>query len=77
VFPTAATIHADTGLPGRPLVVEHEGPRARHLSVLTAQLVGPFRPMHRATDRPPVRADVETPKPIESDHVQGNEVPTW
>jgi sterol desaturase/sphingolipid hydroxylase (fatty acid hydroxylase superfamily) len=59
VFPTAATIHADTGLPGRPLVVEHEGPRARHLSVFAAQLAGPFRPMHRLTDRPPVRARVD------------------
>jgi sterol desaturase/sphingolipid hydroxylase (fatty acid hydroxylase superfamily) len=58
VFPTAATIRADTGLPGRPLVVEHSGPRARHLSVFVAQLLAPFRPMRRASDRPPVR---ETP----------------
>jgi sterol desaturase/sphingolipid hydroxylase (fatty acid hydroxylase superfamily) len=55
VFPTEATIRADTGLPGRPLVVEHSGPRARHLSVFVAQLLAPFRPMRAATDRPPVR----------------------
>jgi sterol desaturase/sphingolipid hydroxylase (fatty acid hydroxylase superfamily) len=67
VFPTAATIPADTGLPGRPLVVEHEGPRARHLSVLAAQLAGPFRPMHRATDRPPVRRE----------HDHDSEVASW
>jgi sterol desaturase/sphingolipid hydroxylase (fatty acid hydroxylase superfamily) len=57
VFPTAATVRADTGLPGRPLVVEHEAPRARHLSVFVAQLAGPFRPLHDHTDRPPVRSD--------------------
>jgi sterol desaturase/sphingolipid hydroxylase (fatty acid hydroxylase superfamily) len=45
VFPTAATVRIDTGLPGRPLVVEQEGPRARHLVVLGRQLVAPFRPM--------------------------------
>ena len=56
VFPTGATIRADTGLPGRPLIVEHAGPRARHLSVFAAQLVAPFRPMHDLTDRPPVRS---------------------
>ncbi len=45
VFPTAATIRADTGLPGRPLVVEQEGDRPRHLAVLGRQLVAPFRPV--------------------------------
>jgi sterol desaturase/sphingolipid hydroxylase (fatty acid hydroxylase superfamily) len=53
VFPTAATVRTDTGLPGRPLVVEHAGPRARHLSVFAAQLVAPFRPLDPHTDRPP------------------------
>jgi len=56
VFPTEATIRADTGLPGRPLIVEHATPRARHLSVLAAQLVAPFRPMDELTDLPPVRS---------------------
>ena len=55
VFPTEATIRADTGLPGRPLRVEQEGPRARHLAVLGAQIVGPFRPMDLRTDLPPSR----------------------
>jgi sterol desaturase/sphingolipid hydroxylase (fatty acid hydroxylase superfamily) len=45
VFPTAATVRIDTGLPGRPLVVEQEGERPRHLAVLGRQLVAPFRPM--------------------------------
>ena len=45
VFPTAETVRIDTGLPGRPLRVEQASPRARHFSVLAAQLVGPFRPM--------------------------------
>jgi sterol desaturase/sphingolipid hydroxylase (fatty acid hydroxylase superfamily) len=41
VFPSAATIRMDTGLPGRPLTVE----RPRHFAVLLAQLVAPFRPL--------------------------------
>lgn len=45
VFPTPETIRMDTGLPHRPLAVEQEGPRPRHLAVMAAQLVGPFRPM--------------------------------
>jgi sterol desaturase/sphingolipid hydroxylase (fatty acid hydroxylase superfamily) len=56
VFPTEETIRTDTGLPGRPLIVEHATPRARHLSVFAAQLVAPFRPMHALTDLPPVRS---------------------
>lgn len=45
IFPTKETIRIDTGLPGRPLAVEQSAPRARHLSVLVAQLLGPFRPL--------------------------------
>lgn len=56
VFPTEATIRADTGLPGRPLVVEHASAQPRHLAVFAAQLVAPFRPMHDLTDSPPVRS---------------------
>lgn len=60
VFPTPETIRTDTGLPGRPLVVEQAGVRPHHLSVLAAQLMAPFRPMNdqmsppmwRATRRP-------------------------
>jgi len=45
VLPTSETIRADTGLTGRPLIVEQSAPRARHLTVFTAQLVAPFRPI--------------------------------
>jgi sterol desaturase/sphingolipid hydroxylase (fatty acid hydroxylase superfamily) len=45
VFPTEETIRTDTGLPGRPLVVEQSTARPRHVSVLLAQLWGPFRPL--------------------------------
>ena len=54
-FPTGATIRADTGLPGRPLAVEQSGPRPRHLSVLLAQLWGPFRPLDASGDILPMR----------------------
>lgn len=55
VFPTAETIRSDTGLPGRPLIVEQAGPRSRHLFVFAAQLIAPFRPLNDDTDLPPVR----------------------
>jgi sterol desaturase/sphingolipid hydroxylase (fatty acid hydroxylase superfamily) len=55
VFPTAETVRIDTGIPGRPLAVEQEGPRARHLAVLAAQLVGPFRPMREPVALPTIR----------------------
>ncbi|HUE09199.1 MAG TPA: sterol desaturase family protein [Acidimicrobiales bacterium] len=55
VFPTAETVRIDTGIPGRPLRVEQEGPRPRHLAVLAAQLVGPFRPMSQPVDLPTIR----------------------
>jgi sterol desaturase/sphingolipid hydroxylase (fatty acid hydroxylase superfamily) len=57
VFPTKETIRIDTGLPGRPLAVEQSAPRARHFSVLGAQLIGPFRPLEVA-DRVEGRDDV-------------------
>ncbi len=56
VFPTADTVRIDTGIPGRPLRVEQEGPRPRHFSVLAAQLVGPFRPMPEPVTLPTVRS---------------------
>ena len=46
VFPTEATIRTDTGLPGRPLIVEQAGDRPRYFAVFLAQLWGPFRPLH-------------------------------
>jgi hypothetical protein len=68
MYPTEATIRTDTGLPGRPLVVEQEGPRARHLAVLFAQLVAPFRPMHVKTDLPPSRSALAASGPAEPGH---------
>lgn len=55
VFPTEATIRADTGLPGRPLAVEQAGQRPRHFYVFALQLIAPFRPLNAKTDLPPVR----------------------
>ncbi|HLI00242.1 MAG TPA: sterol desaturase family protein [Acidimicrobiales bacterium] len=55
VWPTADTIRADTGLPGRPLRVENEGPRAHHLAVLATQLVAPFRPVGGPSELPSIR----------------------
>jgi sterol desaturase/sphingolipid hydroxylase (fatty acid hydroxylase superfamily) len=56
VFPTAETVRIDTGIPGRPLAVEQEGARPRHLAVLAAQLVGPFRPMREPVQLPTIRS---------------------
>ena len=52
VFPTEETIRTDTGLPGRPLIVEQEGARPHHFSVLLSQLVAPFRPMRDFSQQP-------------------------
>ena len=62
VFPTAATVSIDTGLPGRPVMVEQAGARPRHLAVLAAQLVAPFRPMDRRVAVPSIRS---VPRPSE------------
>jgi Fatty acid hydroxylase len=62
VFPTEATIRADTGLPDRPLIVEQSTLRPRHLSVFAAQMVAPFRPARDRTALPSVRS---VPKPSE------------
>jgi sterol desaturase/sphingolipid hydroxylase (fatty acid hydroxylase superfamily) len=51
VFPTQETVRADTGLPGRPLLVEQERPASRQLSVFAAQMWGPFRPLDKATNQ--------------------------
>ncbi len=52
VFPTEETIRTDTGLPGRPLIVEQETARPHHVSVLVAQLVAPFRPVRDLSQQP-------------------------
>jgi len=59
LFPTAETIAIPTGLPGRPLVVEQEGPRARHLAVFAAQLAGPFRSVSDPVEPPTVPREVD------------------
>jgi sterol desaturase/sphingolipid hydroxylase (fatty acid hydroxylase superfamily) len=56
VFPTSETVGIDTGLPGRPLMVEQATPRPQHLAVLAAQLVAPFRPMRDLTVPPSIRS---------------------
>lgn len=56
VFPSAATIRTDTGLPGRPLVVEQAELGSGHLAVFIEQLLAPFRPMNLEVDLPPTSA---------------------
>jgi sterol desaturase/sphingolipid hydroxylase (fatty acid hydroxylase superfamily) len=63
IFPTDETIRTDTGLPGRPLVVEQESERPRHLRVLLAQLVGPFRPLD---SRVSPNSAIETARPLDA-----------
>jgi len=60
IVPTEATIRTDTGLPGRPLIVEHGGERPRHFAVFARQLVAPFRPMNELTDLPPNRTETHS-----------------
>ncbi len=62
VFPTEATIRIDTGLPGRPLIVEQASARPRHLSVFAAQLIAPFRPMIDLADPLPIREENHRPE---------------
>jgi sterol desaturase/sphingolipid hydroxylase (fatty acid hydroxylase superfamily) len=62
VFPTEDMIRIDTGLRGRPLIVEQSASRPRYLSVFAAQLVAPFRPLNDVTDVPPVRAGTHRPE---------------
>jgi hypothetical protein len=60
IFPTPETIRADTGLLGRPLIVEQSGERPHHLAVFAAQLIAPFRPMDERATLPSVRGDTAT-----------------
>jgi hypothetical protein len=62
VFPTPDTIRTDTGLPGRPLVVEQAASRPRHFSVFAAQLVAPFRPMPDRSIMPSIRDATRQPR---------------
>jgi sterol desaturase/sphingolipid hydroxylase (fatty acid hydroxylase superfamily) len=61
VFPTEETIRTDTGLPGRPLAVEQETDRPRHVKVFLAQLIGPFRPIDT---RPASRFESSVREPV-------------
>jgi sterol desaturase/sphingolipid hydroxylase (fatty acid hydroxylase superfamily) len=65
VFPTPDTIRADTGLKGRPLIVEQSGEQAHHLAVFAAQLVAPFRAMNDRSPLPSIRSgeEAEMPRP--------------
>jgi sterol desaturase/sphingolipid hydroxylase (fatty acid hydroxylase superfamily) len=56
VFPNEATVRIDTGLPGRPLIVEQAAPHPQHFAVLAAQLVAPFRPMRNLSMPPSIRS---------------------
>ncbi len=56
VFPNEETVRIDTGLPGRPLIVEQATPRPQHLAVLAAQMVAPFRPMRDLAESPNIRS---------------------
>jgi sterol desaturase/sphingolipid hydroxylase (fatty acid hydroxylase superfamily) len=60
IFPTAETVRADTGLPQRPLRIEQQGSRPRHLAVLAAQLLGPFRPLSATETLASVRQPTES-----------------
>jgi sterol desaturase/sphingolipid hydroxylase (fatty acid hydroxylase superfamily) len=62
VFPTPDTVSIATGIPGRPLAVEQEGDRPRHLAVMAAQLIGPFRPMTTPLKLPTVRDSAPSTK---------------
>lgn len=66
VFPTPETIRADTGLPQRPLLVEQQGSRPHHCTVLAAQLLGPFRPLNESATFVSLR------KPMQSSQLDRN-----
>lgn len=63
VFPTRDTVGLATGLPGRPLAVEHGSPRPRHLAVFGAQLLAPFRPVAPSEAALPRSASTRTTAP--------------
>jgi len=65
LFPTPETIRADTGLPQRPLRVEQQGSRPHHVTVLAAQLVGPFRPLNEPVGLASIRQPARS---LQSDH---------
>ena len=75
VFPTEASIRADTGLAGRPLVVEQGTDRPRHLAVFAAQLVAPFRPMDDDRELPSIRGEnSRRHRPRRRSHAEGSDL---
>jgi sterol desaturase/sphingolipid hydroxylase (fatty acid hydroxylase superfamily) len=58
VFPTKETVGIDTGLPGRPLIVEQAEPRPPHFAVFAAQMVAPFRPTRGLAVPPSIRSEL-------------------
>jgi sterol desaturase/sphingolipid hydroxylase (fatty acid hydroxylase superfamily) len=69
VFPTKDTVRTDTGLPGRPLLVEQASARPHHLRVFAVQLVSPFRPL-RDGQPPAPGAAPEPHEPLEDGAVR-------
>jgi hypothetical protein len=67
-------VRTDTGLPGRPLIVEQAAPRPRHFSVFAAQLIGPFRPLADRTDLPLGQAHTHRPEG-EADRISPRSTP--
>jgi sterol desaturase/sphingolipid hydroxylase (fatty acid hydroxylase superfamily) len=75
VFPSEASIRADTGLAGRPLVVEQGADRPRHLAVFAAQLVAPFRPMDDDRELPSIRGEKSRRhRPRRRSHTEGSDL---
>jgi hypothetical protein len=75
VFPTKDTVRTDTGLPGRPLLVEQASARPHHLRVFAVQLVAPFRPLREAETPSPLWIDASSsgraPDHPSGDHDRG------
>jgi sterol desaturase/sphingolipid hydroxylase (fatty acid hydroxylase superfamily) len=67
IFPTEETIRTDTGLPGRPLIVEQETARPQHFSVLLAQLAAPFRPRRDLSPQASGAPTVDVPENRQSE----------
>jgi sterol desaturase/sphingolipid hydroxylase (fatty acid hydroxylase superfamily) len=73
VFPTPEMIRSDTGLPGRPLIVEQMGVRAHHLQVLARQMIAPFS-ANNLTARSLIDSDEQKSEAL-PDRTQGDIAP--
>jgi sterol desaturase/sphingolipid hydroxylase (fatty acid hydroxylase superfamily) len=71
VFPTKDTVRTDTGLPGRPLLVEQATAHPHHFRVFAVQLVSPFRPLRDAHRQSPLWAEAPPSGPA-PDHPLGD-----